>query len=263
MNDLKKALQPARDIADELRRLEVRELEDTKTLKTAGETGDIDDPKTQRRVADARTRLDMIKSRRRRLEPCLVEQEQLLLKAVQEEAGRWNRCVEAERERLIEARIQANLVFFEGDERACRKYYEGERMFEAPVFYEINRAFYPAGAPTGDPVQAAETLAAFIRRHAKLLGWTEEQAARTPAPRVAAAAKRVPAPARVQVRVLREFLLGDFKIISGQTKDIMNGVWITGRKILPGAVVEMSPVQYQALSASVEVLVPDSAAGDK
>jgi hypothetical protein len=181
MIEFKKLLKEAQDVADEIRRLDLMERDANKVLKEVGSAGDIESTATQRKVADARIRLDLVASRRGYVESEHQRLYDALRAAYRAEASRWNILVAQAKNAMVEERISASLKYWEGDEKACRKYFDGLRMFEAPIFYTYNCAFCPEIPAYSDPIQAVKSLASHMERHRKILGWTEEQAARVPA----------------------------------------------------------------------------------
>jgi hypothetical protein len=178
MIELKKLVKEAQDVADEIRRLDLMERDANKVLKEVGRTGDIEVSATQRKVADARIRLDLVASRRRYVESEDGRLAAALRIAYREEATRWNILVAQAKSAMAEERILANVKYWNGDERECRKYFDGIRMFEAPIFYDYDRSFFPETPLFPDPIKALEWLTRSIETRRKALGWTEEQAAR-------------------------------------------------------------------------------------
>jgi hypothetical protein len=237
MIELKDLLKPARDVSDELRRLDLMAADAKKTLKTAGATGDIEDPKVQRKVGDARIRLDLVKGRRTHIESENARLDDDLRAAYRKEAARWNRLVMEAKAALVEARIQANLPYWDGDEHACRRLYDGGRMEEAPIFYRFSRAFCSETPPCDDPIKAAELLTAHINRAAKALGWTEEQMSRIPTkPAPRAAGKKHSE--KVIVRALR----------------VLPAIGVDEKALKEGKPIEVNWRDYQALGRYLELV---------
>jgi hypothetical protein len=168
MIDEKKLAKTASDISDELKRLDITEAEDKQTLKSVASARDFSDPKVQRRIADARTRLDMINARRGGLESERQDLETAMKTAFAAEKSRWNILVAGIKSALVYGRIQANLPYWEGDERACRRYFDGPLMFEAPIFYRVDRAFYAGLDADKDALRALKALISHIRCHGNL-----------------------------------------------------------------------------------------------
>ena len=217
------------------------------------------------RISNAGALADAIPLRTKVLCGELVTLEGRLAAELQQDIPTWNSFVAARAEAKFSEVLAAVLPFWGGleKEKLTRREFEGLHI---PAVAEIKNAFIEVGGIGRLNSDALLALAKRVVDHCDRW-WTSfglELPVNLPAvARRAAAAKRVPASARMQVRTLRELLLGDFKVISGKVKDVTSPPWITGQKVMPGAVLEISPVQYQALSASVEVLTPDSAAGDK
>src|SRR5689334_21454473 len=128
----KSVLKKRREITDELGRLDRMESAAKKQITAAVEDGDIENPKTQRLVADARIRLDMVASRRPKLQADLRALDKDMVPRYRGTLAEWNLKVSNARREAEVARIRAELPFWEGDGRACRRYFDGVRMEEAP-----------------------------------------------------------------------------------------------------------------------------------
>jgi hypothetical protein len=144
--------------------------------------------------------------------------EDALRAAYDQEVARWNRFVLAAKAALAEARIQAELPYWEGDERACRRYYDGPLMWQAPAFYQIDRSFFHVPSVVNDPTREAERLVSFINARMRFHGWTESEMARIiaadPAPRSAAKAA---IPRTIMVRAKEAFTSPHF-VSQGKNK---------------------------------------------
>jgi hypothetical protein len=249
MIELKKLLKPAHDVADELRRLDLMERDAKQVLKEVGKTGDIESPAIQRKVSDARIRLDLIASRRPILEAQQGETEETMRAASRVESARWNRVVAAARAELAEAQIQAALPFWEGNERACRRYYDSLLPWQPPAFYELDRSLYHAPSAETDPIREAERLVAFINARLRYHGWTEADLARiisaAPAPRSAAKAAL---PKTIQVRA-KETFTSPYFVSQGKNKK-RPGLITEGQEL------EVSLRQFRAMAKWLEPVAP-------
>jgi hypothetical protein len=203
IEQLKSILKPAREIAGELARLTNMEAEARRVIKSASEAGDIDSPQVTRKVGDAHIRLSLARGRRGHVEAESGRLDDALREACRKEARRWNGLVAEAKEALRESRIQANLIFWDGDERACRRYYDSHLMEDAPAFHKFSRAFCPETPVHADAIKDAEMLAAHIARHGRALGWTEEQIVREPI-QAPSRARRQEEPPEVKVRAIED-----------------------------------------------------------
>jgi hypothetical protein len=167
------ATKRGREVDDEVGRIRRMEEDCHKVLKTA-EDGDINDARLQLKVAEARVRLDLCTMRRKKLQDPQREARTALEREYRGISGDWNTLVAEKRKETEEKRIQAELEFWEGDERACRRHFQGLAMEEAPIFYRLRRAVHLPQERLEDlerVVNALESLAGHIVRHSKALGW--------------------------------------------------------------------------------------------
>ena len=250
MLELKKLLKPAQDVADEMRRLDLMESDARQMLKEAGKTGDIESPAIQRKVADASIRLQLVASRRPFLKSEADRLDDVLATAYREEATRWNNLLIQKKNALAAERIAANLKFFGGDERACRRHFENVREGELDIFYEYNRALCPPPFASDPPIQSLERLARHIEAHRKELGWSPEQAARMPLPGEPRPPKQK-CPKTIKVRARENFTA---PTLAEHTKvaDMPRRPGL----IREGAVIEITVRQFRALSRYFDPVAP-------
>jgi hypothetical protein len=131
----------------------------------------IDDPGVQKKMADATLGLALVEARLAKLQVPnhAFDEIDSLHKA---EGERYNRAVVAARAAAFETLISSQLPFFEGDDRACRKYWETVRP-PHPMFYKFSRALHhhPSGPRAErDVVQEVSGFLAKRERHGKALG---------------------------------------------------------------------------------------------
>lgn len=249
MIELNKLLQPAREIADEQARLHKRAAGEQKIIQAATEAGDFESPAVQRRCGEARIRLDMIALRLRRLEGETPKSEEALAAAYRQEVNLWNRVVSAAKAALAEERIQGELKYWEGDERACRRYWDGPRMWEAPAFYELDRSFFHVPDVVTDPIREAERLASHLNARKSYHGWTEADLAKilasAPAPRRAPKGKL---PAAIRCRVRESFTAPYFASQSKNRK--------RPGQLEEGQEINVTPRQLKAMYKFLEPIEP-------
>jgi hypothetical protein len=177
MDELKKLLallKQCQDVAAELGRLDAHERDARKQLKAAADY-DLSSEMAQRKIGEARSTLDLIGERRKKLtapHEAIRSDLEKQFRAVGEE---WNRRIDKGRQRVIEALVAANLPFYNNDEKACNKALSGEGFEVIPCAWTWRRArFTFPFAPNPKDLDLEDVVKGLIRhieRHSKALGW--------------------------------------------------------------------------------------------
>ena len=169
MKELKNLLKECRDVADELRRLDLIERDARRGLEEATDE-DLGSTSTQRKVADARLSLDLVASRRRKLKDPWQKVQRDLATQFKAEVAAWNDRVAASKTAKEDEIVRANLPFY-GDERTFRKQLNFDSV---PVMFAYRKAFTdvpqyekPSDA---DLVRDVVLLISHVERWSKTLG---------------------------------------------------------------------------------------------
>lgn len=173
LSELKALLKKAIDIEREQVSMNRMEKDAQQALKEAAESGSLESETTQRRIGDARLKLDTIKMRRDALTAPEREIQKGLYRIFSQQSEAWNDLVVAKRTEMEEAIIKANLPFW-GNERDCRRHFDAGEINLCPVMHDIRRAFYQKPSGAGEVERSitddVELLIAHIRRHSRILG---------------------------------------------------------------------------------------------
>ncbi len=123
----------------------------------------------KQKIRDARLTLDLVDARRAKIleprEEALGELTALLRNRVEA----WNSAV-AKAQEALEGQVVGNtLAFFDGDERACRRWWERGNMGQLPIFHEFRQGFYPTDSLAErigrDLAGATRDFLSFAQRH--------------------------------------------------------------------------------------------------
>jgi hypothetical protein len=167
MKELKKLLNEYRDLSREERSLDATQASAQKLMEeaTASVEGGapLDDSRIQRKIGDARLKMDLVASRRKFVERSLKSAFGALFVAYQEKQSEWNRLIEARRESIWQRILEANRPFFPDAERLLTRTLE---PLYWPVLNDNNRAlwggFTAAAAGPLSQEQRAEEVKLFI-----------------------------------------------------------------------------------------------------
>ena len=163
LDKLKRAARDLRTLVEEIRSLDIKEKDANQALKNCTAHGSLDDPKTQRKVGDARIMLDLVSSRRANVKR-LIDETIATIKAEYAAADEaWTTQVKA-RHLILTNRLHAALLpFFEGNTNDMLNAIEPVHF---PVLHEVSRAHTPDISPierATEPAQIIETVKTFVR----------------------------------------------------------------------------------------------------
>jgi hypothetical protein len=140
------------------------------TLRQIGKK-DIGDPEVRKEASDAQLGTVLVDARLRELELPSSDFDQLdALHRL--EGERYNQRVMAARAAAFETLIASQLAFFEGDERACRRYWERVQP-PHPFFHKFQQALHHHPSGERERRDVAQEVAGFLAkkgRHSKILG---------------------------------------------------------------------------------------------
>jgi len=97
----------------------------------------------QQKIRDARLTLDLVDAKRAKLLEPHIEAKNQLATLLRHFAEAWNSALQKACQEIELTVLQKNLEFFEGDERACQRWWEQGNMVQMPIFYKYRQAFYP------------------------------------------------------------------------------------------------------------------------
>jgi hypothetical protein len=157
-----------KEIAD-LDKLDALAQED---LKAASDPR-LDIKVARTKITDARATIDLAVSKRKALEQLLSVQEDKLLSGLKRLIVLWNREIAAICSATKESIIQANLFTFNGDEAACRNFWDG-RIQDQPAVLRFERMRYDDSMIRITERYRSSTSPALTDQHLdKLLGYFE------------------------------------------------------------------------------------------
>jgi hypothetical protein len=161
-------------IAAELARLDKMEAAARAALVAVTDE-DIQTPSAQQKISDARLALDLVAARRAKIRAPHGEVWKVLREQFGAQAKAWDTRVSEGKRKEVEDFIKANLPFYEGDERACRRALEGETFERLPCAHKWRRGFfympfYPDPRQE-DLIRDVKIFLRHIERQSKALGW--------------------------------------------------------------------------------------------
>ena len=126
------------------------------------------------RILDARLTIDLARSHLAVMEPLHAQLTEELVKSCRSAASVWNDCVQTVKVAEEDAIVESTTRLFEGDETACRNWWELGHFIRMPIFAKYREAWYDDGAfrlsRQWDALQAASHFKQHIQRHASILG---------------------------------------------------------------------------------------------
>jgi hypothetical protein len=164
-----------RALRDEQDRLLNMDVVAKKLVKEAAEIGDFESSAVQKKIADAKLRSDMVSMRLPKIEAELKQLERDLAHAFKSRTEDYNEKVADARAALVEKIVQANLPFWDGDERGCRRHFDGETLERLPIFHHYRRAVYP-GSGFEQIERSMEHFLSWVRRYGAAIGLTPDLA---------------------------------------------------------------------------------------
>jgi hypothetical protein len=180
LDTLKSTARELRTILDEISILDTKDREAKKALREVAKTGNLDDPKVQRIVSNARITLDLVASRRNYVESATSETAATLIRELRAVDKLWTKAVQARIDQL-EARIrEANAPFFDGDTRLMLSTLEAVSF---PALISARRAHTPDTLPLNqstkpeDMPDLVKSYVGHVQTHARRLSITIGEAA--------------------------------------------------------------------------------------
>ena len=182
MKDLNKLLNQYRDLAREESSLDAMQADaqtmmDEATIAVEG-GAPLEDNRVQRKIGDARLKLDLVASRRKFVERSLKSALGAMVVAYQAQVRGSNRLIQARRESIWQRILEANRAFFPDNEKLLIRTLE---PLYWPVLSDNDRALWSGqdGSPSGplSPEKRAQEVNHFIshtRRYSEQLGVTVE-----------------------------------------------------------------------------------------
>ena len=139
---------------------------------------DLRDPATHKIIDDSKTTLALVAERRRKLATPGGEAELVLKDLFRQVRASWDHAVIGARTKAFEDLIRVTLPFFNGDERLCRRHWDGLEFEVLPIAYLFRRARTYVGDPghcgegDRDLVGESRILLNWIKDRSSELGWS-------------------------------------------------------------------------------------------
>ena len=126
------------------------------------------------RILDARLTIDLVRSRLAAMEPLHAQLTEELVNTCRSAADVWNGCVISVKAAEENSIVEVTTRLFEGDEKACRDWWEAGHFIRMPIFAKYREAWYDDSvfrlSRQWDAIQAANHFKQHIQRHASILG---------------------------------------------------------------------------------------------
>ena len=131
------------------------------------------------KILDARLTIDLTNAKKNNAFPLRDKISAELKETLNHLANHWNGWCKQLREATVEDIIAANVKFFNGDERAARRWWEQGPLSQQPVFTKFHNATYDLtslrSAPNWDEIKMANHFLRHVKRHAAVLGIKPEE----------------------------------------------------------------------------------------
>lgn len=135
---------------------------------------DISVASARTKILDARLTIDLTTAKKRNAQPVRNKIADELKETLTKVVGSWNESVSAMREAMEEEIIVTNTKFFNGDERAARRWWNCGPMNEQPIFAVYHAAIYDESAlrngPNWGETEMAGHFLRHLKKHAEVLG---------------------------------------------------------------------------------------------
>jgi hypothetical protein len=126
------------------------------------------------KILDARLTIDLTAAKKNNAWPLRNKNADELKELLAHIVARWNANLEARREAKENEIVSANAEFFNGDERAARRWWEQGHFIQQPIFAKYRNAEYPTSAlrrnPSWSEVQMAKHLMRHLQNYAEDVG---------------------------------------------------------------------------------------------
>jgi hypothetical protein len=160
----------AKALRDERERLLNMDAVAKKLIKEAAENGDIESSAVQKKIADAKLRRDMVDMRLPKTEAELKQCERALAEEFRDNVDQYNGKVADARAALVEKIVQANLPFWDGDERGCRRHFDGDTLERMPIFHHYRHAVYQGAGSFEEIERNLEHFVRWVHRYGAAIG---------------------------------------------------------------------------------------------